>query len=198
MLTAMKKTFNTRKWVENYGDYLFSLARYKLNDDELARDLIQETFYSAIKAKDSFRGECSEKTWLVRILNNKIIDHYRAGKKEIPMSEYLDRTEQSFNDHYFDLHTPGEYGHHKIEAFPVLSHLESDVRINQSELKKILDLCIGKLPSPLSQVFLLKYISGEKADSICKKFNISSSNYWVILHRAKLLLRTCISKKWSL
>lgn len=194
----MKKTLDTRKWVENYGDYLFSLARYKLNDTELARDLIQETFFSAIKAIDTFRGDCSEKTWLVRILNNKIIDHYRAGKKEIPMSEYLDNTEASFSEHYFDLHTPGEYGHHKTAAFPSISHLESDGNINQSELKKVLNICIGKLPNNLSQVFLLKYISGENADFICKKFNITSSNYWVILHRAKLLLRTCISKIWSL
>ncbi len=194
----MKRTLNTRKWVENYGDHLFSLARYKLNDTELAKDLIQDTFLSAIKAVDTFRGDCSEKTWLVRILNNKIIDHYRTGKKEIPMSEYLDNTEKSFSDHYFDFNTPGEYGHHKIAAFPAISNFESDVSINQSELKKVLDGCIGKLPASLSQVFLLKYVSGENADFICKKFNITSSNYWVILHRAKLLLRSCIAKIWSL
>jgi RNA polymerase sigma-70 factor (TIGR02943 family) len=194
----MKKALDTRKWVENYGDYLFSLARYKLADAELARDLIQETFLSAIKGIESFRGECSEKTWLVRILNNKIIDHFRSGKKEIPMSEYLDNTENSFSDHFFDLHTPGEYGHHKMAGFPAISCLDSDAGINRSELKKVLDDCIGRLPTNLSQVFLLRYITGENADFICKKFNITSSNYWVILHRAKLLLRTCIAKMWSL
>jgi RNA polymerase sigma-70 factor (ECF subfamily) len=194
----MKKALDTRKWVENYGDYLYSLAKYKINDAELARDLMQETFLSAIKAIDTFRGDCSEKTWLVRILNNKIIDHYRAGKKEIPMSEYLDNTETSFSEHYFDLNTPGEYGHHKIAAFPAISAFESDSGLHQAELKKVLDGCIAKLPTSLSQVFLLKYISGENTDFICKKFNITSSNYWVILHRAKLLLRTCISKIWSL
>jgi RNA polymerase sigma-70 factor (ECF subfamily) len=114
------------------------------------------------------------------------------------MSEYLDNTESSFSDHYFDFNMPGEYGHHKIAAFPAISPLESDVKIHQSELKKVLDGCIAKLPPSLSQVFLLKYISGENTDFICKKFNITSSNYWVILHRAKLLLRTCIAKIWSL
>jgi RNA polymerase sigma factor (sigma-70 family) len=80
----MEKEVDTRKWVENHGDYLFSLARYKLNDAELARDLVQETFLAAIKGIVFFRGDSSEKTWLVRILNNKIIDHFRAGKKEMP------------------------------------------------------------------------------------------------------------------
>ena len=86
--------------------YKLRLASYKLNDAELARDLIQKTFLSAIKATESFRGDSSEKTWLVRILNNKIIDHFRASKKEIPMSEYLDNTENSFSDHFFDLRIP--------------------------------------------------------------------------------------------
>ena len=193
-----ERKLHPRKWVENYGDYLFSLAKYRVNDNEMARDFVQETFFSAIKGKDSFRGECSEKTWLVRILNNKIIDHYRSRKREIPMSEYLDSTDRSFNDHYFELNTPGEYGHHKIEAFPAISGLDSDININRSELKRVLDHCIGKLPGNLSQVFLLKYLSGENADFICKKLNISSSNYWVIVHRAKLLLRTCIAKIWSI
>ena len=133
----------------------------------------------------------------LRILNNKIIDQYRAGKKEVPMSEYLNQTEKSFADHYFDLDTPGEYGHNKIASFPAIPGLESDFAINQSELKKVLDLCIGKLPGSLSNVFLMKYVSGENADFICEKFNLSQANYWVILHRSKLLLRTCISKIWG-
>jgi RNA polymerase sigma-70 factor (TIGR02943 family) len=196
MSSKMKNELTPREWVARYGDYLFSLASFKIDDVELARDLVQETFLSAIKGKDSFRGECSEKTWLVRILKNKIIDQHRATRKMFPMSEYLDRTNKSFNDQYFDLNTPGEYGHHKIAGFPTIAALESDHSINQSELKKVLDLCIGKLPTTLSNVFLMKYISGEDADFICEKFNLSQANYWVILHRSKLLLRTCISKIW--
>ena len=194
----MKKRLNPDKWVENYGDYLFSLANYKLDDTELAKDMVQETFFAAIKGKDGFRGESHEKTWLVHILNNKIVDHYRAGKKEIPMSEYLARTDRSFNNHYFDFETPGEYGHAKPDAFPAISGLQSDKSINQAELKRVLDSCIDKLHPSLSQVFRTKYILEESSEFICKKFNISTSNYWVILHRAKLLLRTCIPKIWQL
>lgn len=192
----MKNRINPDKWVENYGDYLFSLAKYKVNDDELAKDLIQETFFAGLRGKDSFLGKSHEKTWLVRILNNKIADHYRAGKKEIPMSEYLDQTDRSFNDSYFDLETPGQYGHARYEAFPAISGFQSDMPINQAELKRVLEICIEQLPPALSQVFYTKYILEENAESICKQFNISTSNYWVMLHRAKLLLRTCISKIW--
>jgi len=189
----MKTELDTGKWVQQHGDYLFSLAKYKLGDEELAKDLLQETFFAAIKAKDSFRGESNERTWLVRILNNKIIDYYRSRKNEIPMSAYLAATAGSFNDHYFDA---TEYGHAKASAFPQITGMSSDDGINQGELKKVLDYCVGKLPATLSHVFLMKHVFEEKTDSICKHFNITSSNYWVIMHRAKLLLRTCLSKNW--
>jgi RNA polymerase sigma-70 factor (ECF subfamily) len=114
----------------------------------------------------------------------------------MPLSEYLGETQRPFNDHYFDLDIPGEYGHNKASAFPPVAELESDYAINQQELKRVLDQCIRKLPTTLSNVFLMKYLTGESAGFICSKFNISQANYWVILHRSKLLLRTCISRIW--
>jgi len=191
----MKTVLNTHKWVDNYGNYLFSLAKYKIGDEDLAKDLVQDTFFSGIKSMATFRGDCSEKTWLVKILNNKIIDHYRKNRVEISMTEYLADTHQSFNEHYFDLN-PSEHGHAKETAFPLISGLFSDSRVKETELKKMLDYCKAKLPPSLSAVFFMKYIDGCKAEFICKEFNISSANYWVILHRAKLILRTCISKNW--
>lgn len=191
----MKTELDIGKWVLLHGDYLFSLAKYKLNDDDLAKDMLQETFFAAIKAKDGFRGDSSERTWLARILNNKIIDYYRSRKKEIPMSEYLSATNRAFNEPYFDTN-PAEFGHAKPAAFPQIAGMGSDDNINQAELKKALYDCIEKLPTTLSHVFLMKHVFEEKPDIICKHFNITSSNYWVIMHRAKLLLRTCLSKNW--
>jgi len=51
-------------WVKTYGDYLYSLALIKVSNRETAEDLVQDTFLSAFKARDSFRKNSSEKTWL--------------------------------------------------------------------------------------------------------------------------------------
>ena len=93
---------NPKEWVSKYGDYLFSIALLKTNNKETAEDLVQDTFASAIKAKELFRGDSSEKTWLVSILNNKIIDFYK--KKDILKNtdEYLTDTEQSFDAIFFE------------------------------------------------------------------------------------------------
>jgi len=35
-----------------------------------------------------------------------------------------------------------------------------------------------------------------KGEEVCKELNISSSNLWVMLHRARLQLRDCLEKGW--
>ena len=77
MEVADQKRLEPSSWVTSFGDYLFSYALLKVGKREIAEDLVQEAFISAIKAKDTFKGDSSEKTWLTAILNNKIIDHYR-------------------------------------------------------------------------------------------------------------------------
>lgn len=61
------------QWVNSYTDELYSWACHKVSDNELARDLVQDTFLAANEKIESFKGESSPKTWLFGILNNKII-----------------------------------------------------------------------------------------------------------------------------
>ena len=56
-----------RHLMEVYGDGLKRLCCVYLRDMGLAEDAVQETFVKAWRAALSFRGECSEKTWLMRI-----------------------------------------------------------------------------------------------------------------------------------
>jgi RNA polymerase sigma-70 factor (ECF subfamily) len=53
-----------------------------------------------------------------------------------------------------------------------------------------------KMPEKLATVFSLKYIDDEATEIICKEVGITSSNYWVMIHRAKLQLRECLEKNW--
>lgn len=50
-----------------------------LRDEQLADDAVQETFLKAYLALDSFRGEASEKTWLMRIAVNVCHSMRRTG-----------------------------------------------------------------------------------------------------------------------
>lgn len=51
-----------------------------LRDRTLAEDAVQETFLKAYRSLASFRGECSEKTWLMKIAMNTCCDLRRAHR----------------------------------------------------------------------------------------------------------------------
>ena len=70
-------------WVNDFSDDLFSWALHKTSDRMIAEDLVQETFFLAFRSFDSFKGESNPKTWLFKILHNKIIDYYRKNAKEL-------------------------------------------------------------------------------------------------------------------
>jgi RNA polymerase sigma factor (sigma-70 family) len=76
------------RWVDKYSDYLFNYTIVRVNDRDLANDLISETFLAGLKSMKNFKGEATERTWLISILKRKIIDHYRRinsnkGKAEV-------------------------------------------------------------------------------------------------------------------
>lgn len=185
----MQHTLDPDKWINSYADYLFSYATYRINHKEQAEDLVQETFLSAFKAKHQYKGEANEKTWLTSILKNKIIDYYRKNarisKVVVSESDYAYFFDEETSTHFTNLAAPKPL---------TLSGLEN---LQQQEMAKIIDNCLDLLPTTWNQVSKMKLLDEEKTETICQAFDITPSNFWVIMHRAKLQLRDCIDKKWN-
>ena len=185
-------SLNPDLWLKSYGDYLFSYCMLRVNHRETAEDLVQETLISAFRAKDSFKGESTEATWLTAILKNKIIDHYRSKDILKEAKDYLESTEQDFSNNFFE----GQNGHWLRGSAPQQWSSPADTSVEQAEFAEILRTCIHKMPSKLVHVFVAKFFDDEDSETICKVHNITSSNYWVIVHRAKVLIRACLEKNW--
>ena len=82
-------------WLDQHGDSLYRFALVRVRETALAEDLVQETLLAAWRAKDSFAGGSAERTWLIAILKNKLIDHFRRSNRESPMPEMED-TDEAF------------------------------------------------------------------------------------------------------
>jgi DNA-directed RNA polymerase specialized sigma24 family protein len=41
-----------------------------------------------------------------------------------------------------------------------------------------------------------KLVEEKESEEVCKEHEITPSNLWVIVHRAKLQLRECLERKW--
>jgi RNA polymerase sigma-70 factor (ECF subfamily) len=194
MSDSQEHTIDPESWVENYGDYLFNFAVVRVNDRNKAEDLVQETFLSALKARARFRGESTERTWLTSILKRKIIDSYR--KKYSSKETSFGQHEETVFDG--DFHRSEEpFRGHWLEGMGPNSHsLLPEGEMEQEELMIVIRLCIENLKPQLAAAFIMKMIDEEDSDTICKELGITSSNLWVILHRARLRMRDCMEKKW--
>ena len=81
--------------VAQYEAALLRTCYMYLRDRGLAEDATQETFLKAYKALDTFRGESSEKTWLMRIAMNTCRDMKRnAWFRYIDSSIEIERLPQ--------------------------------------------------------------------------------------------------------
>ena len=173
-------------WVDQYADYLFNYAVSRVSDAELAKDLVQETFFAGLKSAKNYKGAAAERTWLIAILKRKVIDHYRKinskkGKAEVRMNY------SSQND------TDGDWLEEQV-ADP-LSTLEND-EIENEELGLAIQECISKLPKKQSLVFTMKTIQGMSTEDICKELGINPSNLWVMIHRSRTALMSCLNQNW--
>ncbi len=189
-VTKDSTKLNPHNWTTNHADDLFNYSMYKTGNRELAEDLVQETFLAALKSAENFKGESSERTWLFAILKNKIAEHYRKAstKYEINNSKL---EEDSYINNYFT-----KDWNWKENMAPKNWGIDYFDPIENKELALTLNGCIEKLPKNQKQLIGLKLIEEEATENICKEMNISATNYWVIIHRAKLQLRACLEKNW--
>lgn len=179
-------TLNPDKWIDKYADYLFNYAVVRVNNSDIAKDLVQDTFFAALKSAKNFQGKSTERTWLVSILKRKVIDYYRKinskkGKAEVRMNFYDDGENE---------------GSWIEERVPQSWDNESEKLIENQELKTQLDVCIDNLPEKYALVFRMKTIQEFETEEICKELDITASNLWVIIHRARTQLRKCMEDNW--
>jgi RNA polymerase sigma-70 factor (TIGR02943 family) len=185
-MADQKHILNINKWIDNYADYLYNYTISRVNNSDLAKDLVQETFFAGLKSAKNFQGKATERTWLVSILKRKIIDHYRKinskkGQAEVRMNFYDDGENE---------------GNWLEERVPQSWDNASEKNIENEELKNQLEACINKLPEKYAMVFRMKTVQEFETEEICKELDITSSNLWVMIHRARTQLRKCMEDNW--
>lgn len=180
------------RWVDEHGDYLFKFALLRLRDPARAEDAVQETFLAALKGEKNFAGRSAEKSWLVGILKNKIYDYFRKAGRETSFTDlefYADEEGDRFVANGL-----GQGGWIHAQA-PQEWPNPGESLDNELFWKAYRD-CSGRLPKNIAAVFNLREVDGLESREICALLNISDSNLWVMLHRARMALRRCLETNW--
>jgi RNA polymerase sigma-70 factor (TIGR02943 family) len=169
--------------------YLLRFARLQLRNEAWAEDAVSETLLAAIAKPQSFAGQSQLKTWLVGILKHKVVDTLRANLREVNASDlFADREGDELDaigfkvDGHF-LEAPAQWGN-------------PDQDLSQLQFMAVMDACVAKLPPAQGRLFLMREWLEMDADEVCKELNITATNLYVQLHRARLRLRECLELNW--
>lgn len=174
------------KDLDQHRPQLLKYAMLQLRNRAQAEDAVQEAMVAAIRGVETFAGGSSVRTWLIGILKHKIIDSIRKSSRE----QSLDQYESSPDDldamfkpdgHYAD--KPADWGN-------------PEEALSRRRFFTALEHCMASLPKMTAQAFAMREVMGMDTAEICASLRITTSNCWVLLHRARMRLRECLERNW--
>ncbi|MBS9434747.1 RNA polymerase factor sigma-70 [Photorhabdus hainanensis] len=168
---------------------MLQFASLQLNDFHQAEDVVQEALEGAMKNADSFAGRAAWKSWVFTILRNKISDALRMRYRHSNVQLTDDVDEQNF-EALFD-----ESGHWPRNEHPQRWHLP-DEAVEQEQFWTVFELCLTQLPTQNARAFMMREFIGLETQEICQEMALSVSNLNVMLWRARMRLRECLSQRW--
>lgn len=180
-------------FLQDLRQQMIKFAFLQLSSLPQAEDVVQEALTSAFQHLDSFKGRAAFKTWVFAILKNKIIDVIRQKSRLVAMTELFKDEESELSiDALFDAS-----GHwHKYEAPQAWQNPEE--MMEQADFWIIFEACLNHLPAKYAQVFMMREVIELSSNEICRKLELSISNFNVLMYRSRTRLRECLENKWLL
>jgi RNA polymerase sigma-70 factor (ECF subfamily) len=166
--------------------YLLRIAQLELRDRSAAEDCVSDVLTQAYERRSSFQGRSSLRTWLTAILKNRIVDLLRKQWREQPLEQTTEESDDDQFDRLFD--SAGHYIDKPIDAGDPAELAQQDAFL------VAVQRCVEKLPKRIGQLFVLREVFGSDTGELCKDLQITASNVWVQLYRARMMLRTCLEQ----
>ena len=77
------------KLYDAYFNKLYRFCYFKLSNQDLAQDIVSDTFLKALeKIKDFKQGKGTFQAWLFTIARNKVIDYYRKKDRHFNVDDF--------------------------------------------------------------------------------------------------------------
>jgi RNA polymerase sigma-70 factor, ECF subfamily len=176
------------RWVNEHGDALYGYAMLRLRDPDAAAEVVQETFLEALRGQSRFEGRSSERTWLISILKHKVIDHFRR-RSRIEQRSGQGEVADFESAEFFDQRGAWKVSFGRWGELP-------EAEVERAEFWEVFRTCLAELPPSYAEAFTLSELEGLSGPEICKLLEITPTNLWARLHRARMLLRRSLEARW--
>jgi RNA polymerase sigma-70 factor (ECF subfamily) len=175
--------------LQSHRPMLLKFALRQLRHPDWAEDAVSDTLLAALAKPTAFAERAQLRTWLVGILKHKVLDQMRQNAKEAchistdadDQADPLDELVADAQGHFTQM--PAQWG-----------NPEQD--LSQRQFVEILELCTDKLPAAQGRAFMMREWLELSVEEICKELDVSATNLYVLLHRARLRLRECLELHW--
>jgi RNA polymerase sigma-70 factor (ECF subfamily) len=170
-------------------DYLLKFARLQLRNETWAEDAVSETVLAALAKPQAFGNRSQLKTWLVGILKHKVVDALRHHHREVCTLDNCDDERAdpleaiAFQPDGHFVEQPADWGNPEQQT-------------SSQQFFVILETCAEKLPASQGRLFLMREWLELSSEEICKELQLTPTNLYVQLHRARLRLRECLELNW--
>lgn len=191
MMMDKRATLDPAHWLDEYGDYLYRYALLRVRDSAIAEDILQETLLAAFSSFQNHAGQSSERTWLVGIMKQKVVDYFRRVGRTAQLQLTTDDEERAS----FENSGPWR-GHWREDQAPQSWPIDAASLLETREFWKTFDQCLSQLPQQTAIAFTLREIDGLSANEICEILQITPNNLAVILHRGRAKLRHLLEAEW--
>ena len=176
-----KQEWAYRRLIDRWSDKLYRLAYRFLGTKEEAEEIVQEVLQKVVEKIETFQGNSSLYTWMYRIAVNQSLMRLRRvkGKEFLSLEDEAPEFENGI----------------RIRVIPDWSKLPDEL-FEKKELYEFVQQCVSELPEVLQTAYLLKDAEGFSEEEVCRRLELTKSAMRNRVHRARLILRERLEKKY--
>lgn len=166
---------------------MFRFARLHIQPDEEAEDAVQDAWCALLEKPEKIAQTEDVKRYLFGILKNKITDRlrqkYRNAQYQITEPDDLDQVLFHDNGHWVKALAPSRWQ-------------TPEAQLQSEAFFTVVDVCVNNLPPKIARIFSMKEFLECETSEICTTLNLSKTDYWQCMSRARKKLQMCLDTRW--
>ncbi len=152
-----------------YQNKLLRYATHLVNNEEEAKDVVQNSFIKAFVNLNSFNIAKNFSSWIYRIVHNEAMNVIAKRKYESPIEEGFDIADENKRD--------------------------AQNNLEQQEIKEMAHRCFSEMPILYSEPLSLFYLEEKSYEEISDILRIPIGTVGTRINRAKILMKKICQKK---
>lgn len=176
--------------VTQQHNLLIRIAMRYVASRDVAEEVVQETWIAVLTSIERFEGRSSLRAWICGILIHKAKDRGVREKRYTPFADF-----ELNGDHHgdvldsFHFQSYGDCAGDWSFSRPLFDDRTPEKLLLSKQAVHCIRRAMDALPLNLKEVLILRDVDGLETNEVCTRLNISDTNFYVRLHRARERVR---------